>query len=105
MPVSTPSASQPAQYSRRIGWRLACIRKLSSRESVHFTGRSSSHAASEAWAWVVMSSLPPKAPAVADQLDGDAVGADGEHAADVVAVVPHALAARVDVHRLVVAGA
>ena len=60
--VRRPSASQPAVYSSVIGCRLACMRKLSSRDSVHFTGRSSSHAASAAWAWLHMSSLPPKAP-------------------------------------------
>ena len=60
--VSLPSASHPAQYSRRIGWRLGCISRLSSRDSVHFTGRSSSHAASAVCAWLLMSSLPPNAP-------------------------------------------
>ena len=61
-PVSRPSASQPARYSIVIGWRLGWISRLSSRDSVHFTGRSSSHAASAVWAWLAMSSLPPKAP-------------------------------------------
>ena len=60
--VRCPSESQPAEYSSVIGWRLAWIRKLSSRDSVHLTGRPSSHAASEAWAWLLMSSLPPNAP-------------------------------------------
>ena len=60
--VSLPSASQPAQYSSRIGWRLAWMSKLSSRDSVHLTGRCSSHAASAVWPWLLMSSLPPNAP-------------------------------------------
>ena len=60
--VSLPSESQPAQYSSRIGWRLAWIRKLSSRDSVHFTGRCSSQAASAVCPWLLMSSLPPNAP-------------------------------------------
>ena len=37
--------------------------------------------------------------AVGDQLDRDPIGGEVEHAADVVAVVPHALAAGVDVQR------
>ena len=60
--VSRPSASQPAQYSMRMGWRFGWISSDSSRESVHLTGRSRSHAASAVWAWLAMSSLPPNAP-------------------------------------------
>ena len=60
--VSAPSASQPAQYSNRIGWRLAWISRLSSRDNVHFTGRCRIQAASAVWPWLLMSSLPPKAP-------------------------------------------
>ena len=57
-----PSASQPILYDISIGWRLACMRKLSSRDSVHLTGTCNNQAASDAWAWLLMSSLPPKAP-------------------------------------------
>ena len=60
--VSLPSASQPAVYSIRIGWRFGCISSDSSRDSVHFTGRCNSQAASAVWAWFAMSSLPPNAP-------------------------------------------
>ena len=60
--VSRPSSSQPAQYSIRIGWRFGWMRSDSSRDSVHFTGRPVSHAASAVWAWFDMSSLPPNAP-------------------------------------------
>ena len=60
--VSRPSASHPAVYTMRIGCRLACIRRLSSREMVIFTGRCNNHAASAACPCVTMSSLPPKAP-------------------------------------------
>ena len=49
--------------------------------------------------------LAAERPAVGHQLDDDPVGGDVEHAADVVAVVPHALAAGVDVQRALVAGA
>ena len=87
---STPGGSGGA-------WR-ACSR-LSSRDSVHFTGRSSSQAASAAWAWLLMSSLPPNAPPFDTSSTVTRVVADAEHAGDVVAVVPHALAARVDVQR------
>ena len=43
--------------------------------------------------------LAPEGAAVGHQLDHDPVGRDVEHAADVVAVVPHTLSAGVDVHR------
>ena len=97
--VSVPSASQPAQYSSVIGWRLAWIRKLSSRDSVHFTGRSSSHAASAAWAWFDMSSLPPNAPPFDTSSTVTRDRSSCEHRGDVVAVVPHALATGVHVQR------
>ena len=45
-----------------MGCRLGCMRRDSSRDSVHLTGRPVTHAASAAWAWFDMSSLPPKAP-------------------------------------------
>ena len=38
------------------------MRSDSSRDSVHFTGCSRSQAARAVWAWLDMSSLPPKAP-------------------------------------------
>ena len=57
-----PSASQPAVYSMRMGWRLGCSSSDSSRDSVHFTGLRSRWAASAVWAWFDMSSLPPNAP-------------------------------------------
>ena len=47
--------------------------------------------------------LAPEGAAVGDELDDDLVGPDPEHPTDVVAVVPHALATGVDVHRLLVA--
>ena len=97
--VSRPSASQPAQYSSSIGCRLACIRKLSSRDSVHFTGRPSSHAASAVCAWLLMSSLPPNAPPFDTSSTVTRAAVDVEHGGDVVAVVPHALAAGVHVQR------
>ena len=100
--VRRPSASQPAQYSRRIGCRLAWISRLSSRDSVHFTGRSSSHAASDACAWLLMSSLPPNAPPFDTSVDGDLVVVEREHAGDVVAVVPHTLTAGVHLQMPVV---
>ena len=60
--VNLPSASQPTWYSIRIGWRLACMRKLSSRDSVQFTGCCRSHAANAVCPWFDISSLPPNAP-------------------------------------------
>ena len=77
----------------RIGWRLACIRRLSSRDSVHFTGRCSSQAASAVWAWLRHVLLAAEGAAVGDELDGDLLVGQAEHRGDVVAVVPHALAA------------
>ena len=60
--VSLPSASHPTQYSIRIGCRFGCTRNDSSRDNVHFTALFSSQAARAVWAWLDMSSLPPKAP-------------------------------------------
>ena len=60
--VRRPSASHPASASMRIGWRFGWRSSDSSRDSVHFTGRPRSHAASAVCAWFDMSSLPPNAP-------------------------------------------
>ena len=60
--VSLPCLSHEALYFIVIGCRLACIKRLSSRESVHFTGVCNSQALKAVWAWLLMSSLPPNAP-------------------------------------------
>ena len=97
--VSRPSASQPAQYSMRIGWRLGWMQQRSPRgESVHFTGRCSSQAASAVCAWLAMSSLPPNAPPLDTSSTVTRPRLDAEHRGDLVAVVPHPLPAGVHVH-------
>ena len=99
-PVSRPSASQPARYSMRIGWRLACMsrRLLAATACTSPAGRRS-QAASAVCAWLVMSSLPPKAPPLDTSSTVTSVVLDAEHDGDLVAVVPHALAAGVHVQR------
>ena len=92
------------RYAISIGWRLGCMRRLSSRESMHFTGRCSNQAASAGWAWLAMSSLPPKAPPFDTSSTVIRCGLDAEHRGDLVAVVPDALSARVDVHGLLASG-
>ena len=60
--VRPPVGVAARPVSMRIGWRFGWTSSDSSRESVHFTGRPISHAASAVWAWLLMSSLPPNAP-------------------------------------------
>ena len=71
--VSRPPASQPAQYSMRIGWRLACIRRLSSRESVHFTGLLQQPCRQGRLRLVRHVLLAAEGAAVGHELDGDRV--------------------------------
>ena len=81
------------------------MRKLSSRDSVHFTGRSSSQAAERGVRLVGHVLLAAEGTTVGDELDHHPVLIDAEHAADVVPVVPHALPTGVHVEAAVVAGA
>ena len=95
--VSVPSASQPAQYSRRIGWRLAWMRKLSSREQRALHRALQQPGGQRGLPLVAHVLLATERAAVRHQLDRDCVGAHAEQRGDLVAVVPHALAARVHV--------
>ena len=60
-------------------------------------GAARSQAASAVWAWLAMSSLPPNAPPLDTSSTVTRVAVDAEHRGDLVAVVPHALAAGVHV--------
>ena len=99
--VSCPSASQPTSRSMRIGWRFGWSSSDSSRDSVHFTGASEQPGGERGLRLVAHVLLAAERAAVRHQLDGDALGVDAEHRRDLVAVVPHALAARVHVHAAV----
>ncbi len=74
--VSLPSASHPAVYSMRIGWRFVCIRSDSSRLTVHLTGFCRSHAGERGVRLVGHVLLAAERPAVRHQLDGDPVPVD-----------------------------
>ena len=95
--VSRPSASQPAQYSRRIGWRLAWIEKrlLARQRALHRPAEQPRGQRGLGLVGHVL--LAAERAAVGHQLDGDPIGVDAEHRGDVVAVVPHALPAGVHV--------
>ena len=99
--VSFPSASQPTSRSMRTGWRFGWSSSDSSRESVHFTGRWSSQAASAVCAWLLMSSLPPNAPPLDTSSTVMRSASTVEDRRDLVAVVPDALTTRVHVHAAV----
>jgi hypothetical protein len=101
--VSLPSASQPARTRCGSGgaWRASAATPRASERALDRPP--SRWAARAVWPWLLMSSLPPKAPPLeTSSVLTRSVGTP--RIGDLVAVVPDALPARVHVEPAVVAG-